>query len=349
VRSAGNGGSAGGRAATTKGRIASRSRGSSDRTRDASPGLKRGPVRPGLTESVPHVGDGEQAGSLVQLAPLTPAGYPDPSVRSWRLATRPSGASTGERARIRPEWYGCRRTRSLSSGRSVPGGSHTPVGTATRPRSCTKPARRTRAGSADPRRLAPGRRVPQHPRRVAVEPRRLEVGGVAEPGEGVVEGSPVVERASRDRLGVDDRLPQVLGFRTLQELRGRLEEDRGDRRVERPSGPSSHRLAGGSCATDDVEHDGAVRHRGEPSTPTTRSRSTPRPTRSPTLRPSYPDPDLVEVGNADRRTAFCRTSGCRRRGVTGRTAPRFPRISWTAEGFGTRSSGSRRRSSTARQ
>ena len=54
----------------------------------------------------------------------------------------------------------------------------------------------------------------------------------------------VPEEPPRLRLGVDDRRPDVVGVRERQQLPGRLEEDRGDRRVEgaaRTSGPPSRR------------------------------------------------------------------------------------------------------------
>ena len=182
----------------------------------------------------------------------------------WRLATGPSGASTGERARMRPEWYGCRRTSSQSSGRSGPGRSQMPVGTATRPRSWTRPARYASPASAPSTAALAARASPATPREWPCEPRRLQVGGVAEAGERLVERGVVVERAPRRRLGVDDRGPEVVGGRDAQQLARRVEEDRRDRRVERAPRPAGDRLRRERLAAEGVEHDARVADGGEP-------------------------------------------------------------------------------------
>ena len=60
------------------------------------------------------------------------------------------------------------------------------------------------------------------------------------------------------RLGIDDRRPQVVRVRKLQQLRRRLLEDRRDRRIERAARPAGDRLGRGVAAADRVEHHGRV-------------------------------------------------------------------------------------------
>jgi hypothetical protein len=55
-----------------------------------------------------------------------------------------------------------------------------------------------------------GARQPGDPARVAGEPRALQVRGVPEPGEGLLESGLVAELAPRRRLGVDHGRPQVI-------------------------------------------------------------------------------------------------------------------------------------------
>ena len=60
-------------------------------------------MRPWLAERVQHVGRGEQAGGAIQLGRAYPGRVTGPvHALVMRLAIRPSGASTGERARMRP-------------------------------------------------------------------------------------------------------------------------------------------------------------------------------------------------------------------------------------------------------
>jgi hypothetical protein len=109
-------------------------------------------------------------------------------------------------------------------------------------------------GAVDQRRIGgrePLSRGPGEPRdasRVASEPWALEVGSVAEPGEGLVEGGFVAEQPPRRRLSVDNRRPQIIWARDRQQLCRRVQEDRGDRgierappTIERPSGPRPRR------------------------------------------------------------------------------------------------------------
>src|SRR6185295_6918246 len=80
--------------------------------------------------------------------------------------------------------------------------------------------------------------------RVTVEPRRLEVGGIAEPAEGFVERRVVAERAPRRRLAVDDGRPEIVRARNAEKLLRRLREDRRDRRIERAPRPALNHLGG---------------------------------------------------------------------------------------------------------
>jgi len=103
--------------------------------------------------------------------------------------------------------------------------------------------------------------------RVAVQPRRLQVGRVAEAGERLVEGGVVVEGAPRRRLGVDGGGPQVVGARDAQQFGGRVEEEGGDRRVERAPRPARDGLGRERLAPEGIEHDARVADGGEPRRP----------------------------------------------------------------------------------
>src|SRR5580704_14398909 len=61
-------------------------------------------------------------------------------------------------------------------------------------------------------------REPCHATRVAMEPRGLEVCGVAEAGECLVEGGVVAERALTPLFGLDRRRPEILGVRDGEEF-----------------------------------------------------------------------------------------------------------------------------------
>ena len=97
-----------------------------------------------------------------------------------------------------------------------------------------------------------------------LEERGLEVGRIAEPGQSLVQMGIVAEEPPRLRLGVHDRGPDVVRVRDRQQLRRRLEEDRGDRRVEGAARPAGHRLDRQLGAPDGVEHDRGEADRGEP-------------------------------------------------------------------------------------
>ena len=197
-----------------------------------------------------------------------------------RRRARPRACRPGSRSRRRARGGGSRAVRAArapasgpgsarsdtgaggpapsSSGRSGPGRSQIPVGTATRPRSCSSPARCTSTASAAgmPLRGVAGQR--RHAARVAVEPRGLEVRGVAERRERLVERGLVAERPPRPRLGLDDGRPEVVGVGEVQQLLRRVEVDRGDPRVQRAARPAPHHLGRRRAAADRVEHHGGV-------------------------------------------------------------------------------------------
>jgi hypothetical protein len=82
-----------------------------------------------------------------------------------------------------------------------------------------------------------GRRARQlgDPSRVAGEPRALQVGGVPEPGQGLLKGRLVTERATGPGLGADHGCPQVIRAGDRRQLARPIREDRGDLRIQRAS------------------------------------------------------------------------------------------------------------------
>ena len=99
--------------------------------------------------------------------------------------------------------------------------------------------------------------------RVALETGRFQVGGVAEPGEGISRWARP-ERAPRRRLDVHHGGPHVRGAGHREQLTRLVEEDRGDGGVEGPAGPPTDGLDRQLGAADGVEHHGGVAGRGIP-------------------------------------------------------------------------------------
>ena len=268
MRSTGSGGNdaRGASAARRTARTASRSSGSPEMTRDASPGGSAAPVRAGLAERVPDVRGGEQAGGRVQLAGAHTGRVPRP-VDALVVTAH-------DRCRAAPA--PATGTGCVRSGR----GAGAPV-----------PTPRPAAGPAAPRRRwgrRPGRgRAPARPGTISAgstpaAPARAARASSATPREcpwknGVLRSAASPNPASassrwassrNNRRGcgsaVHDRGPDVVRVRDRQQLRGRVEEDRGDRRVERAARPAGHRLGRQLDAADCVEHDRGEADRGEP-------------------------------------------------------------------------------------
>ena len=115
---------------------------------------------------------------------------------------------------------------------------------------------------ADPLSRGPGQ--PRDASGVASEPGALEIGGVTEPGQGLVQGSFVTEHAPRLRLGPGNRRLQIIRARDPQQLSWRVPEDRRDRRIKRAPGPPGDRLGRGYAAHDSIEHHRRVSYGREP-------------------------------------------------------------------------------------
>ena len=107
-------------------------------------------------------------------------------------------------------------------------------------------------------------RQPGNPSRVAGEPRALEVGGVPETGQGLLQAASPRNARRGARLGVDHGRPQVIRAGHRQQLARRVRENRHDRRIQRPPGPAGHRLLCRLGAPDGVEHHRRVTDGGEP-------------------------------------------------------------------------------------
>ena len=222
-------------------------------------------MRPGLAQRVQDVGRREQPRGGVELGGAHAGGVAG-AVGSLVMPARRSSPA----ARAPATGPGCDPSDRGAAGRApTPPDAAVPVAPrcrSGRPRGRGRaPARRGTPAPGRP--VRPGRRSsgePGHSTRVAVEPGRLQVGRVAEPGERLVECGVVAEGTPRCRLGIDHRRPQVVRARALEQLRRRLAEDRGDRRIERPPGPALDRVGRDDGAADGVEHDGREADRREP-------------------------------------------------------------------------------------
>ena len=214
-------------------------------TRAASPGRSAGRCGRGLAERVPDVGRGEQARGRVQLGGAHAGRVPgavDALVvaahdRAQRREHRRPGQDPAGVVRVQAHQLpllGPQRAGPLpDAGRDgdpaevmhQPGPVDERAGR--RPRS---PRAARRASRGDPARVALGTTASSGRRRRRTRP-------APRPGAASSRNS-----APRPRLGVDDRGPEVVRARERQQLARRLEEDRGDRRVERAARPAGHRL-----------------------------------------------------------------------------------------------------------
>jgi hypothetical protein len=177
-------------------------------------------VRPRLAERVEHVGRREQARGRIELR----------GAYSGRVARAvdPLVVATGDAAQRRQR----RRAIEDAAGLVRVQAHELPLLRPQRPGPLPDPGRDghpaqvvDEAGAVDEMRVDRGdaaRRVAGETAdaaRVAVEPGRLEVGRVAEPGERLVERRVVAERAPWAGLGVDDRRPEVVRARQIEQLR----------------------------------------------------------------------------------------------------------------------------------
>jgi hypothetical protein len=222
-------------------------------------------VRPRLTERVEHVGRGEQAGRRVQLGAADAGGVPGP-VHTLVVAARYQSQRAEHR---RP----CQDPASVVRVQAHLFPFLSPQRTGLLPHTGRHRDPAEVVHQAGPvggcrirRRCLYGRRARQRgdPSRVAGEPRALQIGGIPEPGQGIVEGRLVAERAPRCGLGVDRGRPQVVRAGDRQQFARRVGEDRRDLRIQRASGPASHGPGRDITAADGVEHNGRVADRGEP-------------------------------------------------------------------------------------
>ena len=125
-------------------------------------------------------------------------------------------------------------------------------------------------GPPDGRRVGgrgqPGRRPRQRgdPPRMAGEPRALQVRGIPEPGQRLIQGRRVAEHAPGPGLGVGHGGPHAVRAAEGQQLARRVREDGGDLRIQRASRPAGHRPGRDIAAADGVEHHGRVTDSREP-------------------------------------------------------------------------------------
>ena len=212
-------------------------------------------MRPWLAERVQHVGRGDQAGGAIQLGRAYPGRVTGPvralvmtaGYQAQRREHRRARQNPARVIRVQPHQlpvFRAQRARPLPDA----GRDGYPPEVVDQP------------GAVDQRGLAraePLSRSPGQPRDasgVAGEPRALQIGGVTEPGQGLVQGGFVTEHAPRLRLGPGNRRLQIIRARDPQQLSRRVQEDRRDRRIKRAPGPPGDRPGRGHAARDSIEH-----------------------------------------------------------------------------------------------